>query len=94
MQPTKTDPKNVLPRSPINTLAGSQLKIKKPKIAPAKGNRKGKLIIAKDPKTIAIQEANIPSIPSIKFIKFIIAVPNKTNKIIKNICDIAVKFCI
>ena len=71
----KTAPKKVLPESPINTFDGYQLRIKNPKIDPAKG--KIELSTRNDEEIIITikQPPTRPSIPSIKFEKFIIAVP-------------------
>ena len=79
--PNKIAPKNVLPTSPINILAGLQFKIRKPIKAPAKGdiswfNLKEKNNNAKDK-----QPATKPSEPSMKLMKLIMAVPKNIKKV-------------
>ena len=88
--PKKIDPKNKLPTSPINILAGLQLKIKKRLNAPTSAQKNGdkeRKIIEELNKTI-ILPAKRPSIPSTKLKKLIIEIP--TNPI-KN-CRIIAEF--
>jgi hypothetical protein len=65
----------VLPISPINTFAGAQFQIKKPKIAPE--------IAQEDVDAInsTPHPATSPSRPSMKFVKFMIAVISRTETI-------------
>ena len=67
------EPKNVLPTSPINNLAGDQLKARKERRIAEKNTRYAVWlkINVKEINKITILEASIPSMPSMKFMKFI-----------------------
>ena len=79
--PNKIAPKNVLPISPINTLAGLQFKIKKPVKAPAKGEISWFNLKEKNNNATDKQPATKPSEPSMKLMKLIIAVPKNIKKV-------------
>ena len=84
MIPAKRAPKNVLPASPMNNLAGHQLNIKKAKreentIINDLSKQKDDVIMI-----TAMQPETNPSMPSIKFVKFIIdVISNKRARIVK-----------
>ncbi len=68
---TNTEPKKVLPVSPINNLAGCQFKIKKPINGPNNTKYVGSTSTLNTSKKTTIQLPTNPSRPSIKLIKFI-----------------------
>ena len=89
----KKYPKKILPESPINTLAGGQLYIKKPRLL--NNNNENIITIEENPFEISIVNINakqakivpdaaIPSIPSIKLYKLIIHTRRKQHKIEEN----------
>ena len=72
------NPKNVLPTSPIKTLAGLQLKNRKPNKEKVIGKKASSYLIDIVNKIIIIQLQTNPSIPSIKFI--VLITPTKITK--------------
>ena len=77
------NPKNVLPTSPIKTLAGLQLKNRKPIREKVIGKKTRSYFIDIVNKMIIIQLQTNPSIPSIKFIVLIIPIKITKKSIFK-----------
>ena len=81
--PTKIDPKNVLPPSPMKTLAGLQLSVKNPSRLAERNNKFWFINIDAVINITDIVKANKPSRPSMKLKILINSVPINTIAIIK-----------